>query len=359
MKKEDVELKVELLCKGTRISEEGWGAYKRSAGFQVFLDDVVVSVPAWGKYKRYKYVENSPFLIKKEDSHWILYKDNEEFREIVVHPRPAFYDLKTSDGVEMWRVFHVCGNNCLLTGVRQTCAYMKGGKQCKFCGTIFNPSYEGRLDKKTPAQLAEVAEAGLKERMKDVMLSSGVTKTPDRGVYDIAKAARAIKKRVDVAIQAEVAVPKDISMLEEFSGCIDSISINIETIDQKVREEVCPDKSKIPYENYFKAYQLSLDLFGENQVNSWLIAGIGESDESIIEGARKLTEAGVYPYLVALRPTKFTAFADRLPPTPERLGRLSSEVADIVKDAGLRPKKNKAGCVRCSACSAVKDYVYL
>jgi radical SAM protein (TIGR04043 family) len=359
MKKDDVDLKVELLCNGARISEEGWSVYKRSAGFQVFLDDLVVSIPAWGKYKRYKYVENSPYLIKKEDSTWALYKDNEKLRDIIVYPRPAFYDRRTSDGVEMWRVFHVCGNNCLLTGVRQTCSYMKGGKQCKFCGTIFNPRYEGRLDRKTPAQLAEAAEEGLKEGMKDVMLSSGVTKTPDVGVYDIAEAARAIKERVDVQIQAEVAVPKDVSILNEFSDCIDSISMNVETLDQKVRQEACPDKSQILYEDYFKAFELSLDLFGKNQVNSWLIAGIGESDKSIIEGAKKLAEAGVYPFLVALRPTKFTAFETRTPPTPERLGRLSMKVADIVKDAGLHPKENKAGCVRCSACSAVKDYVYL
>jgi radical SAM protein (TIGR04043 family) len=356
---EEIELKVELLSRGAVISEEGWEAYKRSAGFQIYLDDVVVSVPAWGKYKRYKYVQNSPYLIKKENSLWTLHKNGERLREITVQPRPAFYDRLTSDGNEMWRVFHVCGNNCLLTGIRQTCSFMKGDKQCKFCGTIFNPQYEGRLDKKSPEQLAEVAEMAFQDGMIDVMLSTGVTKSPDRGVRDIAEAARAIKERVDVPIQAEVAVPKDISKLRELSDCIDSISINLETLDQRVREDVCPDKSSIPYDDYFKAFELSLELFGESQVNSWLIAGIGESGESILEGAKRLTELGVYPFLVALRPTKYTAFEDRFPPSPERLGGLSKGVADLVKDSGLRPNKNKAGCVRCSACSAVKDYVNL
>jgi radical SAM protein (TIGR04043 family) len=357
MKEEDVELKVELLSRGARVSEECWGAYKRSAGFQIVLDDVLVSVPSWGKYKRYKYVENSPFLITKENSSWKLFKNEELLREITVHPRPAFYDSKTSNGTPMWRVFHVCGMDSLLTGVRQSCYYMKGGGQCKFCGTIFNPRYEGRLDKKTPQDLADAAETGLKEGMKDVVLSSGVTKAPDMGVFEIAAAARAIKERVDVSIQAEVAVPKDVSILEEFSDCIDSISINVETLDQEVREFVCPEKSKIPYEDYFKAFELSLELFGKNQVNSWLIAGIGESDKTVIEDAKTLSAAGVYPMLVSLRPTKWTAFEDRLPPSPDRLKRLSKGVAEIVKDSGLRPNENKAGCMRCGACSAVKDYV--
>jgi radical SAM protein (TIGR04043 family) len=356
---EEIELKVELLTRGARISEEGWGAYKRSAGFQIYLDDVVVSVPAWGKYKRYKYVKDSPYLIKKEDSVWTLHKSGKKLREIKVRPRPAFYDRLTSDGNDMWRIFHVCGNNCLLTGIRQTCAFIKGDKQCKFCGTIFNPRYEGRLDKKSPDQLAEVAEMAFQDGMVDVMLSTGVTNTSDRGVREIAIAARAIKERVDVPIQAEVAVPKDISTLKELSDCIDSISINVETLNQRVREEVCPDKSTIPYEDYFKAFELSLELFGENQVNSWLIAGIGESNQSVLEGAKKLSEMGVYPFLVALRPSKWTAFENRLPPTPERLGGLSRGVAEMVTDSGLRPNKNKAGCVRCSSCSAVRDYANL
>ncbi|RMF91511.1 MAG: radical SAM protein [Methanobacteriota archaeon] len=359
MKKEDVELKVELLTLGAVVSEEGWDAYKRSAGFQIYLDDLAVSVPAWGKYKRYKHVERSPFLITREGERWELHRDGEFLREIRVNPRPAFYDMKTTDGVDMWRVLHVCGDNCLLTGVRQTCSLMKGGQQCRFCGTIFNPRYEGRLDRKTPLQLAEAVEAGMKEGMIDVMLSSGVTKTPDRGVRDIAEAARAIKDRVDVRIQAEVAVPEDPEMLREFEGVVDCISLNVETLDQRVREEICPGKSKIPYEDYFRAFDISLELFGENQVNSWLIAGMGESDESVLMSAARLAEAGVYPYLVALRPSKLTGLEDQPPPSPERLGRLCKEVAGIVKDAGLRPEKNRAGCIRCSACSAVKDYVNL
>src|SRR3989337_32223 len=112
MRKDDVELKIELLTRGARVSEEGWD-----------------------EYKRYKHVESSPYLIRKEDSRWVLYKDAEMLREISVSPRPAFYDMKTSEGVDMWKVFHVCGNDCLLTGVRQSCIYMKGGGQFKFCGT--------------------------------------------------------------------------------------------------------------------------------------------------------------------------------------------------------------------------------
>lgn len=357
MKEEDLWLKTELLTKGAVISKDAWSAYKRSAGFGIYLDGLAVSVPAWGRYERYSWVKGSPFMITREGTRWLLLREGEFLRDIKVKDRPGFYDKKTSDGLDVWRVMHVCGDACLLTGVQQSCLYMKNGGECRFCGTIFNPRYEGRLNRKTPEQLAEAVEAGLDEGMVDVMLSTGVTANPDRGVHDIARAARAIKEQADVSIQAEVAVPEDVEMLGELEGVIDSISLNVESLDDKVRRMVCPEKSNIPLEDYFKAFDYSLDLFGENQVNTWLIAGIGESDRSIIDGARRLSRAGVYPYLVALRPTRYSTFENHRPPSSERMAMLWREVARIVKDGGLRPQENKAGCVRCSACSALKDYV--
>jgi len=355
--KKDIELKTELLCSGATVSSELWSYYKRSAGFPVFLNNVPVSVPAYGKYERYEYVKNSPFSLRKIDSSFVLYKNNEKLREVKVLPKPGFYEEKTSDGIEMKKILQVCGYDCLLTGVVQTCNYMRTNEECRFCGTIYNPVFEGRLDAKKPAQLAETAAAGAKEGMKHIVLSCGVTAGADRGAKLIKKAAEAIKSKTEMPIQAEIAVPKELKYLEELGGCVDSISINIETFEQDVRENACPAKSRISYEEYFKAYKLSLELFGENQVNSWIILGIGENDKSLLEGAEKLASLGVFPFLAPLRPTKGTGFGELLPPSPDRLREVSVKIADIAKKYGLKPEKNKAGCLRCSSCSPVKDYV--
>ncbi len=350
------ELKVELLCRGAKVSREAWDYYKRSAGFPVKIEGkTLVSVPSLGKYNRYSFIENSPFEIRKEEKWW-LYRNGKREVELQVADVPSFYSQRTSDGVEMRKVFQVCGWDCLLTGVVQSCAYQKTNTECRFCGTIYNPVYEGRLNRKTPQQLAEVARAGEKEGMKHIVITSGVMPGKDRGARLLLEAAKKIKEMSNLPIQAELAPPEDLKFLEELLEYVDSVSINVETLNQEVREKACPDKSKIPYDQYFAAWKLSLDVLGENQVNSWYIAGIGESKESIKNNLERLASHGVFPFLVPLRPTKGTGFENLPSPEPEMMMELSTAAAEAVDNYGLKPEKNKAGCLRCSACSAVRDY---
>ena len=355
----DEELKVELLCYGMKVPREAWDYYKRSAGFPIRFGETLVSVPSKGRYDRYSFVEDSPFTIEKGGEGWRLLKDGRVIREVEVAEVPGFYSRRSSDGVEMRRIFQVCGWDCVLTGVVQSCAYQRRGEECRFCGTIYNPVYEGRLDRKLPEQLAEAAEAAAQEGIKHAVITSGVMPTPDRGARILLEAAKAIKERVDIPLEAELAPPEDLLYLELLLEHVDSVSINIETLDGRVREYACPGKSRIPYEAYFAAYELALDVLGENQVNSWLIAGLGESDDAVIEGVEELAERGVFPFLVPLRPTKGTGYEDARPPSPGRLAKLAMHAAEVVKDFGLKPEKNRAGCMRCSACSPVRDFLKL
>ncbi len=353
---EEKELKVELLCRGAKVAEEAWGYYKRSAGFPVKIGKTLVSVPSLGKYQRYSFVEGTPFEIRLEASKWLLYRDGEPVTELTVADVPEFYEKTTSDGVKMKKIFQVCGWDCLLTGVVQSCSFQGSGTECRFCGTIYNPVYEGRLDRKTPQQLAEAAKAGAEEGMKHIVITSGVMPGKDRGAKILLDAAKRIKEEVDIPVQAELAPPEDMKYLEDLLEYVDSVSINVETLNQEVREKACPDKSKIPYEDYFKAWKLSEEVLGENQVNSWYIAGIGEEKESILSNVERLASSGVFPFLVPLRPTRGTGFENVPSPEPEFMKEISSKTAEVVMSYGLKPEKNKAGCLRCSACSAVRDY---
>lgn len=356
---EDIELKAKLLCNGARVSKELWDYYKRSAGFPVIINKTIASVPSYGKYDRYPYAKFSPFEIKKEGEKFFIYKNGERVREVKVKSRPRFYDKKTERGNHAYKILQVCGDDCLLTGVVQSCYYKRIGMECRFCGTIYNPVFEGRFDSKKPKELAEVALFGAEENMKHIVLSCGITAGKDRGARIIKKAAEEIEKVVDLPIQAELAPPDDFKYLEELQSCVDSISINIETFDEGPRKTACPGKSEISMEHYIKAYKLALKLFGENQVNSWLILGIGESESSLINGCEELCSLGVFPFLAPLRPSKLTPFEKMQPPSAEKLMSVSQTFAEIIKKYGLKPEKNKAGCLRCSACSIVKDYVLL
>jgi biotin synthase-related radical SAM superfamily protein len=99
-----------------------------------------------------------------------------------------------------------------------------------------------------------------------------------------------------------------------------------------------------------------VEIFGDSQVSSYVIAGLGERDESIVEGSKLLAELGVYPFIVPLRPIPGSMLENKKPLGPDRMFPLYEQVAEIVRDNGVSWRKNKAGCVRCRACSALPEF---
>jgi len=116
---------------------------------------------------------------------------------------------------------------------------------------------------------------------------------------------------------------------------------------------ICP--VKLNTKDYFKAWKNAVELFGEGQVSTFIIAGLGETDESILLGAEKTARIGVIPYLLPLRPIAGTFFEKVRPPTPGRMIKLYRGVAETLHKIGLDPRESKAGCVRCCACSALQE----
>jgi biotin synthase-related radical SAM superfamily protein len=82
---------------------------------------------------------------------------------------------------------------------------------------------------------------------------------------------------------------------------------------------------------------------------------MGETDESIMLGSEKAARLGVIPYLLPLRPIPGTFFEKVSPPTPRRMIKLYQSITETLHRVGLDPRKNKAGCVRCGACSAIQE----
>ncbi len=121
-------------------------------------------------------------------------------------------------------------------------------------------------------------------------------------------------------------------------------------------QKVAPCKAEIPLQQYIEAWKCGIEIFGESQVSSYIIVGMGERDASIIEGSRLLAELGVYPFIVPLRPIPGSDMEHERPPSPDRMRQLYEVVAEIVRDKGVIWRKSKAGCVRCRACSALPDF---
>jgi radical SAM protein (TIGR04043 family) len=180
-----------------------------------------------------------------------------------------------------------------------------------------------------------------------VTLTTGTTATPDKGIDHLANVASAIKEATGLPIHVQFEPPEELTTIDSLSDAVDTVGIHVESFDKRVLREITPSKAGIPLERFIEAWKHSVAIFGASQVSSFVIAGLGERDESIIEGSKLLAEIGVYPG---------SLLEKEMPPSPDRMRHLYEVVADILHDTGVSWKKCKAGCVRCRACSALADF---
>ena len=109
--------------------------------------------------------------------------------------RPAFYDLETADGVTYEKIAKLHGKNVLATTVVQTCVRYDESERCRFCAIEESLDAGLTIAVKTPAQLAEVAEAAVRlDGVTSMVMTTGTSNGWDRGAKHLARCVRAIKR---------------------------------------------------------------------------------------------------------------------------------------------------------------------
>ena len=136
-----------------------------------------------------------------------------------------------------------------------------------------------------------------------------------------------------------------------------SIGIHVEALDDAVRRRWMPGKSTVPMAEYEAAWDEAVRVFGRNRVSTYLLVGLGEDPDELIEGAGRLIERGVYPFVVPFRPMRGTLAArDGVPaPSAELLRYVTEGVARKLRAAGMTGADQKAGCAACGACSVLQS----
>lgn len=297
------------------------------------------------------YSAESPFEVGMVDAKtWIL-KDSEPYVEIMFLPWPEFFEKKTSKGTPMSGMCNLVAPGFTICYVNRGCVYWRETYQCRFCIVEKLSSAEV----KDPQDVAETMKAGVDEGAikTHVALTAGAQPGPDRGNKTVGEAADAIKAIVDIPVSANTEPPKDMAYLDVLKNC-DSAYFNLEVFDGVAREKWIPGKGKIPLDVYDQVFKRSLDLFGENQVGSVLLAGL-EDDDTLIEGARWLAERGVIPVVEPVYPLQGSLIPDMRPPSSERMKGIYEATVEIMKETGLRPDKTKSGFVKGGALSALKE----
>ena len=119
---------------------------------------------------------------------------------------------------------------------------------------------------------------------------------------------------------------------------------------------VAAGKAQCGIEGYFDCWERAVEVFGRGSVTTYVLLGMGERPELIVDGCRRAIELGVYPFVVPLRPVPGTLMADVPAPDPGYVAQIYAEVSAMIADAGLDHLDAKAGCARCQACSGLSAW---
>jgi len=346
------ELIANLQSRGMRadmeIGARNGGAGPSDAGM-LWIEGAPVTVPTGAAY-----VESSPYSLRPDDDGWGVYEGDTRLAEAALAPRPKYYDLTTEDGIPYWKIalMHL---DSMASTVLQTCAYWGNSDQCKFCGIGVSLDAGRTIAKKTPAMLAEVSVAARDlDGAVDATLTTGSTATPDRGALYIGKCAEAVKNASGLPVQVQFEPPADLDVIDRVHDLgADSVGIHVETFDPRVLAHVAPGKARWGIEAYFGAWERGVKAFGEGQVSTYVILGMGEDPKLTIEGCHRAVDMGVYPFIVPLRPVPGSLMADTLPPAPDYVESIYREVVPYMKAKGMSATGVMAGCARCQACSGM------
>ncbi len=349
-------LKVELQSLGVRVRDlppnVRQGGAGPAEGVVILFNGHQVSVPL-----RSPFVVRSPYYLERQSGRYLLGRGRERIKEIWLPKTPVFYSKHTREGIPYYQIALLHGEDCLGSTVVQTCFYQEAGRGCKFCGISESLKNKKTIARKAPSHLAEVAEAAQSEGVKHAVLTSGCWGDDSSVIYYLADCTRAIKQRTSLKVQAQFNPPANLDLLGVLKEAgVDTVGINIESFETAVLEEVSPHKARMGPEGYRRCWQEAVRIFGRNQVISFLIAGLGESQQSLIRGCEQMAELGVYPHIVPLRPIPGTEMASRKPPAPTRMKQIYEKAAYVVRTAGLSWRIIAAGCGRCLACSALAEF---
>jgi hypothetical protein len=295
------------------------------------------------------YTDHSPFELKANERGYSIYNNGEHFHDATFLDRPAFFELKTSNGTKMERLCKMVAPGFPIVYMNRGCMYW-GPSQCKFCVV----GYIDTEAKKDPYEVAETVVEGVDEGAikTHVALTSGALPN-DEGIKLLGEATDAIKEAVDIPVSVNAEPPRNIRNINLLSNA-DTVYFNLEIYDKKKRSEILPGKSEFTLENYNKVFSECSQYFDENQVASVLLVGL-EEDSSLLLGIEHVASCGVIPVPVPFYPTFHSKLDGTSPPSAEKMKHIYAETANILSEHGLDPFKTKAGFMRGGAIFALKE----
>jgi biotin synthase-related radical SAM superfamily protein len=217
---------------------------------------------------------------------------------------------------------------------------------CKFCPV---PKLQGKI--KSDEEVLGLVRDGMKSSdLAAISITSGVWRTPEEEAEKIARLVKIIRKELkgrDVPIGVSIYPTANSSELLKDAGAVE-VKYNVETLDREVFRKVCPGLS---FDYIVDALEHAVTVFGKNHVFSNVLIGMGESDETLIDGMEMLAARGAIPILRKTNPHPLRAgeiYIETV--SADRLLKLATEERRILEKHGLDTTRALTGCVPCTGC---------
>ena len=354
------QLKTELQTRGVRLLSADQEHVSRRGGAgpsdhqAMVIDGETLMIPIYTQT-----AWSSPFSLDEQPDGTRLLQNLIPVSQVDFACEPEFYRLKTADGVPYSHIATLHGTDVLATTVLQTCIrYESRRKSCKFCAIGQSLAAGRTIAHKTPVQLAEVARAAVElDGVRHMVMTTGTPATADRGASVLCDSARAVKAVVDLPIQGQCEPPDDPVWFQRMKDAgIDALGMHLEVVTPDIRSQIMPAKATITVAEYMTAFAQAVAVFGRGQVSTYILAGLGDSAETILATCADLIALGVYPFVVPFVPIRGTPLEDHPPPASEFMDSVLRPLGAMLKAADLRSADIKAGCGRCGACSTLSGY---
>ncbi|NMB84099.1 hypothetical protein GYA28_02310 [Candidatus Roizmanbacteria bacterium] len=318
-------LKLELFCQGIKIDgscdleNDTRPVLRTRGGLGSGLDlilppDLYVNVPL-----EERFVKKTPFLLFKNRYGYFIKKNGQRITEVILPPKPRFYDKKTSSGKLMSRIGIMQGTYLALY-ITQVCRFwqMQPRANCRFCSVGLNVGKNEELEKSIGDVLEVVKAAKKEEKITFVHFNTGFLFGKELDI--LIPYIKAVKEKTGLLIGVQSTPTDNLSKYDLLKKIgVDHLSFCLELFDEKKFKQICPGKSKyIGRKKYFEAINYCVKLFGKGKVAAEIIAGL-EPPQNTVRAIEHFGKIGAVPTVCVFRPCLGTDLEKTPPPKPKEM----------------------------------------
>lgn len=245
--------------------------------------------------------EGSPYRLKREESQFMLYREDELITDIGLPERPAYFGKVLSDGTPVENILAVAGESTPGFFLSPDCYYFRNGKPCSFCSMKSTRSTVGKHMAMTfsPDQIRECIAIVENTKWRNVPIYSvttGTCETDEQFVEEIICPLEvmhdAMNKPTNIHLLTHPPKKKELLYRLKEAG-VTSIAFNLEVYDRDLMHAICPGKfSCFGYDEWWSALENAREVWGDWKVFCGLVWGL-ESKESTIRGNHEIASRGI------------------------------------------------------------------